>query len=63
MESASLKLILLAVGVVLLDYSSQAAINPCEALVSDIVAEVNTSSGNILENWLHQHLDQNDEMK
>jgi len=33
-------LVLLAVGVVLLDYSSQAAINPCEALVSDIVAEV-----------------------
>ena len=35
-----MKLVLLAVGVVLLDYSSQAAINPCEALVSDIVAEV-----------------------
>ena len=29
---------ILAVGVVLLDYASQAAINPCEALMSDIMA-------------------------
>ncbi|XP_023323954.1 solute carrier family 45 member 3 [Eurytemora carolleeae] len=44
LESKSMKLVLLAVGVVLLDYSSQAAINPCEALVSDIVAETTGSS-------------------
>ena len=30
--------VILAVGVVLLDYASQAAINPCEALMSDIMA-------------------------
>ena len=29
---------ILAVGVVLLDYASQAAINPCEALMSDMMA-------------------------
>lgn len=38
-ESSALKGFILAIGVILLDYSSQAAINPCEALVSDIVAQ------------------------
>ena len=33
-----LRMLLLAVGVILLDYASQAAINPCEALVSDLMA-------------------------
>jgi len=33
-----LRMVILAVGVVLLDYASQAAINPCEALMSDIMA-------------------------
>lgn len=37
-ESRSLRMAILAVGVVLLDYASQAAINPCEALMSDIMA-------------------------
>ena len=32
------RIILLALGVVLLDYSSQACINPCEALVSDTMS-------------------------
>ena len=36
---------ILAVGVVLLDYASQAAINPCEALMSDMMAgQVGTNS-------------------
>jgi hypothetical protein len=34
------RMVLLGLGVVLLDYSSQAAINPCEALMSDMMAEV-----------------------
>ena len=33
-----MRMVILAVGVVLLDYASQAAINPCEALMSDIMA-------------------------
>ena len=32
------RMLLLGVGVVLLDYASQAAINPCEALVSDLMS-------------------------
>merc|ERR1719507_1616842 len=32
------RMFLLSVGVILLDYASQAAINPCEALMSDIMA-------------------------
>ena len=37
---------ILAVGVVLLDYASQAAINPCEALMSDMMAgQVGTLRG------------------
>jgi len=35
-EYRVLKVVILAVGVILLDYSSQAALNPCEALVSDM---------------------------
>ena len=31
-------MLLLSVGVILLDYASQAAINPCEALMSDLMA-------------------------
>lgn len=38
MESKCLRMVILAVGVILLDYASQAAINPCEALMSDIMA-------------------------
>jgi hypothetical protein len=34
------RMVVLGLGVVLLDYSSQAAINPCEALMSDMMAEV-----------------------
>ena len=37
-ESKCLRMMILAVGVILLDYASQAAINPCEALMSDIMA-------------------------
>jgi hypothetical protein len=37
-----IRMVLLGLGVVLLDYSSQAAINPCEALMSDMMAEVKT---------------------
>ena len=33
-----IRMLLLAVGVILLDYASQAAINPCEALMSDLLA-------------------------
>lgn len=36
------RMLLLGLGVVLLDYSSQAAINPCEALMSDMMAEANS---------------------
>jgi hypothetical protein len=39
-----IRMVLLGLGVVLLDYSSQAAINPCEALMSDMMAEVQTIS-------------------
>jgi hypothetical protein len=38
-----IRMVLLGLGVVLLDYSSQAAINPCEALMSDMMAEVQKS--------------------
>ena len=31
-------MLLLSIGVILLDYASQAAINPCEALMSDLMA-------------------------
>jgi len=37
-EEQRLRMVILAVGVILLDYASQAAINPCEALMSDIMA-------------------------
>ena len=33
-----IRMLLLAVGVILLDYASQAAINPCEALMSDLLS-------------------------
>jgi len=33
----TLRMLLLSVGVILLDYASQAAINPCEALMSDLL--------------------------
>ena len=38
-------MLLLAVGVPLLDYASQAAINPCEALMSDLMAGQSQASG------------------
>ena len=41
------RMVVLGLGVVLLDYSSQAAINPCEALMSDMMAVMN--SGKIVE--------------
>lgn len=34
----TIRMLLLSVGVILLDYASQAAINPCEALMSDLMA-------------------------
>jgi len=34
----AVRMLLLSVGVILLDYASQAAINPCEALMSDLMA-------------------------
>ena len=37
-DTKRLRMLLLAVGVILLDYASQAAINPCEALMSDLMA-------------------------
>jgi len=37
-EARWLRMVILAVGVVVLDYASQAAINPCEALMSDMMA-------------------------
>jgi len=43
-ESKCLRMVILAVGVILLDYASQAAINPCEALMSDIMASQNEMS-------------------
>ena len=43
--------VILAVGVVVLDYASQAAINPCEALMSDMMAgQVGTLRGQSLAN-------------
>ena len=42
---------ILAVGVVVLDYASQAAINPCEALMSDMMAgQVGTLRGQSYQN-------------
>lgn len=43
-EERGLRMLILAVGVILLDYASQAAINPCEALMSDIMANQNQMS-------------------
>ena len=37
-DTKRVRMVLLAVGVILLDYASQAAINPCEALMSDLMA-------------------------
>ena len=37
-DTKRVRMLLLAVGVILLDYASQAAINPCEALMSDLMA-------------------------
>jgi len=34
----TIRMLLLSIGVILLDYASQAAINPCEALMSDLMA-------------------------
>ena len=43
--------VILAVGVVVLDYASQAAINPCEALMSDMMAgQVGTLPGQSYQN-------------
>ena len=43
--------VILAVGVVVLDYASQAAINPCEALMSDMMAgQVGTLRGQSYQN-------------
>jgi len=36
-SSKPMRMLILSVGVIFLDYASQAAINPCEALVSDIM--------------------------
>jgi len=37
-STKSVRMLILAFGVILLDYASQAAINPCEALMSDLMA-------------------------
>ena len=49
------RMVVLGLGVVLLDYSSQAAINPCEALMSDMMAEVPAFLLLLQKLWIRIH--------